>query len=594
MTNTTAIATPAAPQRQVPAGSDRARKEAAANGPSFDTVMRSQRGGADQGRARGAAPGETDTLATTGTDASNTETGAPGDAEHLRGLSSLHRRDWHAQLKRLASGEDQPQQGEQAEPIQADMSAEEGHAPALRHKRAANSNVLPATSVPEAASETSEDMPKVTSNGHDDDLSVKTEKPGKHQPDAKADLRTEASPDNAVLSPADQLLAPDASGGAEARAEGDAGRSAATSSSTADGSKALDGENEKNGQSSSPSTTAQASTATPHSTRPVQTQAAPAPVKTEGTPVAPGFTVEMTVAAANYALASGNAAQGTDQGPSETTEVGAETPSAERPRVTILPTSAQVAAPGLSSATFSMPQAFIADDQARQSAEALGAREEIKTLGADKAADDNPRTKAEPETGAAIQSRAPSMQGPAMQQTPASPAATVVAALAADPAARPQPISPLAQVLSSPSATEPKTLTIQLHPAELGVVYATFHMTDGQMSVEISAETDDARSRLAAESHTIAKSLRSLGIDVDQVTVMQTTTPAPTVARADDAAAQNMPSARDQQSSFGAQTSGGGGSRLGGQQNGRDGHDMAGAGHDHSSAADRGDGGVYI
>jgi chemotaxis protein MotD len=678
MTNPTAIAAPAAPQRQIPAGSDRAKKEAAANGPSFASVMQAQRGEANQGRTRGAAPGEADTQATTGTDPSNTETVAPGDAEHPTGLSALRRRDWHEQLKRLTSSEDQPQSSEQFDPAQADMSAQEGQAPALRQKRAANSNAMPAPSSLEQNPESLDEAPRVRStHGVDRGKPAETNaiaKPEKPKDASEAEQSNTASVDTAPVPPVTGELLPTIADTArkpnaakDRPDENDVPSDTAPPSRSDDASpptgksRSLDPEPvlsaTSNDQpmdepvglrgSNAPSASSQPSTpaswieqkgATPQApavraatnpvtgpaaatvaTRPSEpTQSASSPIvaaPATATPVAaqaiasaaaqantdtpstpPAFTVEMTVAAANYALASGKQPGATDRSP-ETTVTTAATaePTSDRPHVTVLPMKAQVGSPGLSAAAaLTMPQAFVADDQARQSARMSGAAEEIKTLGADKTADESPRTRVEPETGTAIQSRAPSMQGPAMQQTQASPVATVVAALAADPATRPQPISPLAQVLSPQSASEPKTLTIQLHPAELGIVYATFQMTDGQMSVEISAETDDARSRLSAESHTIAKSLRSLGIDVDQVTVMQTATPVPTVARAEDAAAQNLPSARDQQSSFGAQTSGGGGSRLGGQQNGRSGHDTAGAGRDQPSAADRSDGGVYI
>ncbi len=214
-------------------------------------------------------------------------------------------------------------------------------------------------------------------------------------------------------------------------------------------------------------------------------------------------------------------------------------------------------------------------------------------MGADEVSDEGPGTRAEPDVGADLTGPRAVGSEPGDPAGAGEPTATVVAALAAEPCGPPQSVSSLSPVFAAPAGTEPKTLTIQLHPAELGVVYATFQMTGGQMSVEISAETDEARSRLSAESHTIAKSLRSLGIEVDQVTVMQTTTAAPGAPRVDDVRRRTC-LGRDQQSSFGAQTSGGGGGRLGGQQNGRNGHDMAGTGRDQPSHADRGDGGLYI
>lgn len=550
----------------MPAGSDRHKQDAAGNGPSFASVMRAQRSGPDQGRTQGAtqndtssakAPDAADDLTATGTAGSDTGTQTPGEAQHLPGLSALHRRDWRAELKTVASGEVEPEAGDPSQKTKNEIPAKGA---TRHHGQAANSNALPATSIQEPDSEAAERLTTLGSAEHlEESNSAKTEKPRKPQPGERAELR-----DTPVLASPDQVP----------YSEPLPVRRAEFAKSQAE-------------QDDAPSAAASATAAT-------------ATVKSPTTSAPPAFAVEMTVAAANYALASGKAAPGTERTLSSAadnaTEMGKTDPSAERPRVTVLPMRAQVATTGVSAGSLTLPTAFIADDQARQSAASAGNSEEIKTRGADRTADEAPRARAtpEPEAAPAGPMRALSNQGPAMQQAQASPTATVVAALAADPAARPQSVPALAQVLAPQSGSEPKTLTIQLHPAELGVVYATFQMTGGQMSVEISAETDEARSRLSAESHTIAKSLRSLGIEVDQVTVMQATTPAPSVARADETAAQNMPSARDQQSSFGAQTSGGGGGRLGGQQNGRNGHDMAGAGRDQPSAADRGDGGVYI
>src|SRR5690606_21991603 len=70
---------------------------------------------------------------------------------------------------------------------------------------------------------------------------------------------------------------------------------------------------------------------------------------------------------------------------------------------------------------------------------------------------------------------------------------------------------------NSPSGVN--TLRIQLNPAELGVVTARLTATGQQLEVEIQVETVEARQKLNADSETILKALRSIGYDVERVTI---------------------------------------------------------------------------
>lgn len=83
------------------------------------------------------------------------------------------------------------------------------------------------------------------------------------------------------------------------------------------------------------------------------------------------------------------------------------------------------------------------------------------------------------------------------------------------------------------------TLRIQLNPAELGVVTARLTATGQQLEVEIRVETTEARQKLNADSETILKALRSIGYDVERVTITQSS--ANTSGNS-----QNGASARDQ------------------------------------------------
>ncbi|MDN2567248.1 flagellar hook-length control protein FliK, partial [Aquibium sp. A9E412] len=101
----------------------------------------------------------------------------------------------------------------------------------------------------------------------------------------------------------------------------------------------------------------------------------------------------------------------------------------------------------------------------------------------------------------------------------ASPSAQAVAgAMASDPGWR----AALAQS-GQPAGRTPgvQALHIQLHPAELGSVIARLRLVGDRLSVDIEVETGGAQSRLASDSDAIAKALRSLGFEVDRITVQQ-------------------------------------------------------------------------
>lgn len=204
------------------------------------------------------------------------------------------------------------------------------------------------------------------------------------------------------------------------------------------------------------------------------------------------------------------------------------------------------------------------------------------------------RTDTDAPAPSARSSAADQSASPAPTQAMTAATATVVSAIASEPSWRPAPVAAASHLAKPTGDTPVKTLSIQLHPAELGVVTAKLRLVGDQLTVELSADTEDARTRLSSDSHTIAKSLRALGFDVDQVTILQAPVTNAAPSRSDDTTAFAAPAPRDQQAFSGGATGGSGG-RLGGQQTGRNGDDTAhGPRNAGSPAADGGNGGLYI
>ncbi|WP_173934803.1 flagellar hook-length control protein FliK [Chelativorans sp. Marseille-P2723] len=67
------------------------------------------------------------------------------------------------------------------------------------------------------------------------------------------------------------------------------------------------------------------------------------------------------------------------------------------------------------------------------------------------------------------------------------------------------------------------TLKIQLHPSELGTVMANLKMSGEQLTVELQVESTEARLKLQADRDSMVQALRSLGYDVDRISIQQMT-----------------------------------------------------------------------
>lgn len=115
----------------------------------------------------------------------------------------------------------------------------------------------------------------------------------------------------------------------------------------------------------------------------------------------------------------------------------------------------------------------------------------------------------------------------------------------------------------SPVAAPTHILKIELHPAELGGVTANLRLVGEQLSIELKPETYEAHRRLNSDSEAIVKSLKSLGFDIDKVTILQPSIAATPTARTDAPQAGTLPG-RDQ-SSFQPGNSGGNGDGMSGQ-----------------------------
>ncbi|WPZ12670.1 flagellar hook-length control protein FliK [Nitratireductor rhodophyticola] len=132
-----------------------------------------------------------------------------------------------------------------------------------------------------------------------------------------------------------------------------------------------------------------------------------------------------------------------------------------------------------------------------------------------------------------------------------------------------------------------QTLKIQLQPAELGMVTARLRIVGEQLTVDLQVENTEARHRLSTDSDSIVKALRSLGYDIDRVTVQQSASGGQsntaTGGNARDGAFQSMSDGRGE----GDPSRGAGGERSPREQAGRDGRQA-------QDTADAAQNGLYI
>ncbi len=201
------------------------------------------------------------------------------------------------------------------------------------------------------------------------------------------------------------------------------------------------------------------------------------------------------------------------------------------------------------------------------------------------------------ETPAEPAKAAPRITVVAQQSIPAPPPSTAVVLVESiatsdllDPARK---TSALDALHASATHASARSLKIQLHPAELGMVTATLRFAGEQLSIELQVETHDAYRHLSSDGDAIVKSLRDLGYDVDRVTVLQPTLATTSAGRPDNGA--SMPSGQGrapEQSGFGATGDGNGGS--GGRQPGEDGNSGRSGWHGPAAPREQQGNGLYI
>jgi len=134
--------------------------------------------------------------------------------------------------------------------------------------------------------------------------------------------------------------------------------------------------------------------------------------------------------------------------------------------------------------------------------------------------------------------------------------------ISADPGWKAAAAPSFQPLTAQPNLASAHTLKLQLHPAELGMVTANLRFSGEHLTVELRVENGEAYRRLSADSETIVKSLRSMGLNIDQVTIQQPQSSATAQGGADgnNAAAGFGP--RDQQAFASANSGGGEGGRA--------------------------------
>jgi len=297
------------------------------------------------------------------------------------------------------------------------------------------------------------------------------------------------------------------------------------------------------------------------------TKLAKLPEPTANTPAMPQtFRAELTVAAANYAIQTAKAQPEEPAAPPASTD-GAEADTTQPVRITVLGASTRTAPPTPFAPAQPPIQGPFSPVAPQDSASMRSLDTDDRGKVARQVADDRQSPVATVSSaqrlGAAETALLPSA-GPAGS----TPAAAVTATIAQEVSWRPAHVADPSQMSRQAFVQEAKTLSIQLHPAELGVVTATLRLSGEQLHVELSAESETARHRLSVDSDEIVRSLRRLGLDIDQVQIMQLPAASSSLPRSDDSAFQGMLPQRGQNfADSGA--SGGGGHRLADQQSGR-------------------------
>lgn len=184
---------------------------------------------------------------------------------------------------------------------------------------------------------------------------------------------------------------------------------------------------------------------------------------------------------------------------------------------------------------------------------------------------------------------------PAPAQNPVSQTASaLVDAIASDKTVQQSFASAAAGAQTTNSVAVPThVLRIELHPAELGTVTASLRLSGEQLSIEMKPETHEAYRRLTADNDAIIKSMRSLGFDVDKVTILQPSIAAHAASRADGNNAMPMSAGRDQPS-FQPGNSGGNGAGGDRQPGRNEGNGAQEFGHAASAVRDHAGDDMFI
>jgi hypothetical protein len=108
-----------------------------------------------------------------------------------------------------------------------------------------------------------------------------------------------------------------------------------------------------------------------------------------------------------------------------------------------------------------------------------------------------------------------------------SVAAPLLAAIASDAewTAHVQEAAAARQSAAKLPPAQVRSLTIQLNPAELGVVTAQLRTAGDLLTVELQVETSEAHRKLSGSSDLLARALSALGFEVDRITIHQSGAP---------------------------------------------------------------------